>query len=320
MPHDRPNSTSESCQLLQHILTVRQEIALLQTLIAQKEMEAEPAAGRWVLQFDRQLLQIYSSEAPPFSDRHSNNKRLCEPPIPDSHTSYRDLCTLYSIAPPACCPINIDVKDLDFTEVSKICKFDAVVIDPPWDLIKLSDQSVQSATRGVELGYGVLRDDVLVDLKIGDLVDDGFIFLWGINSKWELCFDLLKAWGFEYFTLLHWVKQSRKTGKMAKGHGFYLMHAKEAILVGRKGHPKPACGFHSDILLCPRSLQSAKPDELYELIEKMFPNGRFIDIFARLTSLRSGWVSVGNELNVPAEYEVVAAAKDFCDTFQQTGY
>ena len=88
---------------------------------------------------------------------------------------------------------------------------------------------------GVELGYGVLSDETLKELKIGEVVDNGFVFLWGINSKWELCFDLVKAWGFEYFTMMHWIKKSRKSGKIAKGHGFYLMHSKEFILVGKRG-------------------------------------------------------------------------------------
>ena len=36
----------------------------------------------------------------------------------------------------------------------------------------------------------------------------------------------------------------------------------------------------------PADVQSAKPEELYEWIEGLFPNGRFMDIFARMTSLR----------------------------------
>ena len=55
----------------------------------------------------------------------------------------------------------------------------------------------------------MLSDDALKGLKIGEVVDHGFVFLWGINSKWELCFDLMTCWGFEYVTVVHWIKKSR---------------------------------------------------------------------------------------------------------------
>lgn len=57
--------------------------------------------------------------------------------------------------------------------------------------------------------------------------------------------------------------------------------------------------LESDVLFAPRTMQSAKPDELYEVVERLFPNGRFLDVFARLTSLRCGWVS-GGPLPLPA--------------------
>jgi len=41
---------------------------------------------------------------------------------------------------------------------------------------------------------------------------------------------------------MQWVKQDRRTGRLAKGHGYYLMHAKEFILVGRRG---PSPGWES---------------------------------------------------------------------------
>jgi mRNA (2'-O-methyladenosine-N6-)-methyltransferase len=42
--------------------------------------------------------------------------------------------------------------------------------------------------------------------------------------------------------------------------------------------------------------QSQKPDEIYELIEALVPNGKYLEIFARKNNLRDYWVSVGNEV------------------------
>ena len=53
--------------------------------------------------------------------------------------------------------------------------------------------------------------------------------------------------------------------------------------------------------------QSRKPDQLYEIIENLYPKGRFIELFGRLHNLRNGWVTIGNELSVPLihqEHEV----------------
>lgn len=42
--------------------------------------------------------------------------------------------------------------------------------------------------------------------------------------------------------------------------------------------------------------QSQKPEQVYEIIEKLVPNGNYLEIFARRNNLRNFWVSVGLEL------------------------
>ena len=71
-----------------------------------------------------------------------------------------------------------------------------------------------------------------------------------------------------------WVKMTVNR-RLAKSHGFYLQHAKEICLVGLRG-AEPA-GFKrnvgSDVILSQRRGQSQKPEEIYDLIEAMVPNG-----------------------------------------------
>lgn len=73
-----------------------------------------------------------------------------------------------------------------------------------------------------------------------------------------------------------WVK-STINGRLAKGHGFYLQHAKETCLVGKKG--KDLDKYHknigSDVIIAKRRGQSQKPEEIYDLIEKLVPDGLF---------------------------------------------
>jgi mRNA (2'-O-methyladenosine-N6-)-methyltransferase len=94
-----------------------------------------------------------------------------------------------------------------------------------------------------------------------------------------------------------WVKVTNSR-RLAKSHGFYLQHAKEVCLVAKKGAVPPglAAGAGSDIIFAPRRGQSQKPTEIYELIERLVPNGKYLEVFARKNNLRDFWVSVGNEV------------------------
>ena len=64
--------------------------------------------------------------------------------------------------------------------------------------------------------------------------------------------------------------------RMAKSHGYYLQHAKEVCLVGKKGSDPPGTRkcVGSDIIYSERRGQSQKPEEIYQLIEELVPNGK----------------------------------------------
>ena len=63
--------------------------------------------------------------------------------------------------------------------------------------------------------------------------------------------------------------------RMAKSHGYYLQHAKEVCLVGKKGSDPPGIRrcVGSDVIYSERRGQSQKPEEIYQLIEELVPNG-----------------------------------------------
>ena len=66
---------------------------------------------------------------------------------------------------------------------------------------------------------------------------------------------------------------------MAKSHGYYLQHAKEVCLVGKRGRDPPCMagrggqGVGSDVIFSERRGQSQKPEEIYQLIEELVPGG-----------------------------------------------
>jgi mRNA (2'-O-methyladenosine-N6-)-methyltransferase len=171
-------------------------------------------------------------------------------------------------------------------------QFDVIMMDPPWQL------ATANPTRGVSLGYSQLTDQDIADLPLPQLQKNGLLFVWVINAKYQWCLNQFKKWGYEFVDEIVWVKVT-KTRRLAKSHGFYLQHAKEVCLVARRGDAPPGMknkAIGSDIIFAPRRGQSQKPTEIYELIEELVPNGRYLEIFARKNNLRDYWVSVGNEV------------------------
>lgn len=107
----------------------------------------------------------------------------------------------------------------------------------------------------------------------------------------------MENWGYSLVDDITWVKTTVNR-RLAKGHGFYLQHAKETCLVGKKGDDPPGTQKYvgSDVIFSERRGQSQKPKEIYNLIEKLVPNGKYLEIFARRNNLRNYWVSIGLEL------------------------
>eukprot|EP00033_Pygsuia_biforma_P002641 GCRY01002921.1.p1 GENE.GCRY01002921.1~~GCRY01002921.1.p1 ORF type:complete len:281 (+),score=36.26 GCRY01002921.1:124-966(+) len=196
----------------------------------------------------------------------------------------------YNDAPEYCVPIRTDVRKMDWELLSKTIKFDVIMTDPPWQL------ATGDPTRGVAISYDSLCDDDIEKIPFNKLSNDGYIFIWVINSRYQKAFDLMKSWGYKFVDDISWVKTTINR-RMAKGHGFYLQHAKESCLVGVKGNPKGMqLNKLRDTIFSGRRGQSQKPEEIYRLIEQFWPNGNFLEIFARKNNLRDYWVSIGNEL------------------------
>lgn len=107
----------------------------------------------------------------------------------------------------------------------------------------------------------------------------------------------MNAWGYKLIDEIAWIKKT-VNGKIAKGHGFYLQHAKETCLVGIKGEGKFNYNGNigCDVIFSERRGQSQKPNEIYDLVEQLVPNGFYLEIFGRRNNLRNKWVTVGNEL------------------------
>lgn len=187
--------------------------------------------------------------------------------------------------PPLSVPINADIRTFDWAELGRRQfetagrYYDVIMMDPPWQL------SSANPTRGVAIGYQQLGDNLIQNIPLRKIQRDGYLFLWVINAKYRVALEMLVNWGYTYelggwvmcrfVDEIAWVK-CNKSKRMAKSHGFYLQHSKETCFVAKIGNPPPLTNFckESDVIYSERLGQSQKPIDIYEMIERLVPNGR----------------------------------------------
>ena len=162
-------------------------------------------------------------------------------------------------------------------------KFDIIYADPPWEY----DFSL-STSRAIESHYSTMPLEQICNMKI-PAKDDSVLFLWVPQPKLREGLKVIEAWGFEYKTGMVWIKNQ-------KGMGYYVRGKHELLLIAIKG--KPAIPLPENrpesVIEEPRAKHSKKPEKVYELIEQMYPNGKYLELFAR--TKRERWASWGNEI------------------------
>jgi len=161
-------------------------------------------------------------------------------------------------------------------------EFDIIYADPPWKYeFSLSERG------DPERHYSTMSKEEICDLEVPSS-KNSVLFLWATNPKLKEALEVVSTWGFEYRTNLVWVKDKF-------GTGYYFRGQHELLLVAKKGEiPVPSEETRpSSVLIAPRKEHSEKPHAVYEMIERMYPNRKYLELFAR--NRRKGWHSWGLE-------------------------
>lgn len=159
--------------------------------------------------------------------------------------------------------------------------FDVIYADPPWEY------SNDGFDRGT-VPYETMKIAEICALKV-PTPENAILFLWATNPMLEDALKVVNAWSFDYKTNMVWVKPHI-------GTGFYVRGQHELLLICRKGQmpqPNPESRPPS-VIEAPTTEHSAKPPQVYEIIEKMYPDSKRLELFAR--NSREGWTSWGDEL------------------------
>jgi len=161
-------------------------------------------------------------------------------------------------------------------------EFNVIYCDPPWKY-----EFVETESRAIENQYPTMVLDEIKQIKVPS-ADNAVLLMWATAPKLEEALEVIKSWGFVYRTCAVWDKE-----KIGMGYWFRGQH--ELLLVAVKGKqpaPLPENRF-SSVIREKRLGHSKKPIIVYEMIEKMFPNSKYLELFSR--NKRDNWTIWGNE-------------------------
>lgn len=169
--------------------------------------------------------------------------------------------------------------------------YDIILCDPPW-----RNPGSWIASRAVERHYATLSTPEIIDYHDADgilitnkFADDSILFLWATSPMLPDALKVMEAWRFEYQTNAVWTKAFF-------GCGWLFRNQHEQLLLGKQGDvsvPNPA-DRPSSVISAPRREHSRKPN-LYAMIEKMYPDRSYLELFARNKKGRSSWTFFGDE-------------------------
>lgn len=173
-----------------------------------------------------------------------------------------------------------------------------ILADPPWQY----QGNTTTPSREIEEQYPTLPVSAIADLEV-PVADDSVLYLWCTVPLLEYGLQVLEAWGFQYKSMLVWVKRivpeqsaTDWVGKGPAGLGYWARVDHEYVLVGTRGQAKPPDTDirFSSVIAEPRRGHSQKPIVLYDMLERAYPQLSKVELFARQT--REGWDSWGNEI------------------------
>lgn len=188
--------------------------------------------------------------------------------------------------------------------------YDVILADPPWSF-KVWNRDTGNG-RSAESHYPTMSLDDICGLPIEKLANKNCVlFMWAV---WPSIFDaekVINAWGFKYKALgFEWWKLNRlwKNSVLPMhfndykflerlfffGMGYYTRTNSEPCLLATRGSMPVAAHNERNFIISPVREHSRKPDEQYGKIERLYPNTKKLELFARHE--RPGWDSWGNEV------------------------
>ena len=178
--------------------------------------------------------------------------------------------------------------------------YSVILADPPWQY-----KNWTAAKNGAQQAHynGMTVEDIgSLGAPVRKWADPRacVLFLWATWPKLNEAFSVIDAWGWRYVTGLPWIKTTPSNGTIRRGTGFWVMGASEILLIAVRGkNPRrvrdnPVIGLltgETPVFYHPRFEHSKKPEDVQAWIDRMLPDGRRLELFARRR--RAGWDCAG---------------------------
>ena len=180
-------------------------------------------------------------------------------------------------------PVNYRVSE----NIPPIPKFRTIVADPPWS--KNQSSGGDHNYGGAINHYPLMSLDRIKEMPIEELADeDCHLYLWVTNGNIDEGLEVVKAWGFRYITMFHWIKPKL-------GVGNYLRNASETCIFAVRGKLPPKCRTQINWLISYPTAHSEKPREFMNIVERVSP-GPYLELFCRRRPASAEkWYCWGNE-------------------------
>ena len=207
----------------------------------------------------------------PINDFDSRNRK-------DYPSAFVDPASIKHSEPKVVNPtIHQDYPIMD--ENGHFTKAKVILLDPPWDI-------QQKGKLGAIQHYDLLNFDKIAELPINELLDEnGAVFMWCTNAVLPKAFELFERWGLTYRGIYTFCKPRL-------GLGQYFRNCTEPLLLATKGKAPVQFKGQMNWGFMPLQSHSAKPEEVYEIIERLYP-GPYLELFAR--TRHPGWHTWGYE-------------------------
>jgi N6-adenosine-specific RNA methylase IME4 len=164
-------------------------------------------------------------------------------------------------------------------------RYATLLADPPWD-------AQQHRQRGAGGHYDIMPASAIAELPVGRLAaPQAHLWLWVTNASLWAGKQVMEAWGFDYRSILTWIKPRL-------GLGQYLRNQTEHLLFGVRGGAPMQFRGQGSWLYAPLQEHSHKPEEQYAVIERCSP-APYLELFARRR--RPGWHAWGREVDSDVE-------------------
>lgn len=178
----------------------------------------------------------------------------------------------------------------DFLELRPSGGFGKMIADPPW---RFALRSGKGEGKSPQAQYACADVETLALLPVETLAAPNCLMLmWATFPMLQEALWLMQQWGFRYVTGGAWHKRTVH-GKTAFGTGYVLRSASEPFLIGARGQPAVKSRSERNIIDAVAREHSRKPDEQYDMMDRLAGDVAGIELFAR--QRWPGWQAWGNE-------------------------